>query len=140
MSVDNQIRVVLGSLKGLKGFGICNGQAGRKFGLGFRLKPKQRIWAARRRFKSPAPKSSSPMLAAEDHLGAAEAEPPAPAQSMDFGSSLVSSSAFPFPSAADILAMYSGGLLSSEDDVRARLSLVVRQTPLVCLSEEVAHS
>jgi hypothetical protein len=57
--VENQIRSTLGCLSGLKGFGLEYGQAGRNFGLGFRLKPKRRIWAARCCVKSPTPKSSS---------------------------------------------------------------------------------
>jgi hypothetical protein len=32
--VDKRIRAVMVSLKGLKGFGLCNGQAVRKLGLG----------------------------------------------------------------------------------------------------------
>jgi hypothetical protein len=132
ISVDNRIRVVLGSLKGLKGFGLCNGRAGRKFGLGFHLKPKRRKRPANRHFKPPAFKSSSPMLAAEDQLGASEDEPPALARFVDIGSSLVSSSAL--PSAVVTPVMYSGGPLSLEDDVRVGSLSVVRQAPPVCLS------
>ena len=80
LSIEKRIRAVLGCLTGIKGFGLEYGQARRKFGLGFRLKPKRRFWAARRCVKSPAPKSSSPKLAVEDHVGAVEAEPPAPTQ------------------------------------------------------------
>jgi hypothetical protein len=111
LSVENRIRAVLGCLTGLKGFGLEYGQAGSNFGLGFHLKPKQRICAARRCVKSPAPKSSSPKLAAEDHLGAAEVEPPAPTQSMGSGSSSMSSYALPF---------------SPEDGVRTGSSSEVR--------------
>jgi hypothetical protein len=126
--VENRIRAVLGCLTGLKGFGLEYGQAGRNFGLGFRLKPKRRIWAACRCVKSPAPKSSSSKLAAEDHYGAAEAEPPAPTQSVGIGSSPVSSSALPLVAS------------SPEDGVRTGSSSEVQQNPPVCLSEEVAHS
>ena len=105
MSVDKRIRVVLVSLKGFKGFG-----------LGFHLKPTRWTWPARR-LKSPTFKSSSPMLASEDQLGASEAEPPAPMRSTGFGSSPVSFSAFPL--AVDLPVMFNGGLLSPEDDVGA---------------------
>jgi hypothetical protein len=128
LSVENRIRAVLGCLSGIKEFGLEYGQAGRNFGLGFRLKPKRRIWAARRCVKSPAPKSSSPKLVAEDHLGAAEAVPPVLTQSVGRSSSPVSSSALPLVA------------LSPEDGVRTGSSSEVRQNPPVCLSEEVAHS
>jgi hypothetical protein len=112
--VETWIRAILGCLSGLKGFGLEYGQAGRNFGLGFRLKPKRRIWAARRCVKSPAPKSSSQKLVAEDHLGAAEAVPLAPTQSVGNGSSPVSSSALPLVA------------LSPEDGVRTGSSSEVR--------------
>jgi hypothetical protein len=128
LSVENRIRAVLGCLSGPKGFGLEYGQAGCNFWLGFRLKPKRRIWAARHGVKSPVPKSSSPKLVAEDHLGATKAVPPALTQSVGSGSSPVSSSAFPLVA------------LSPEDGVRTRSSSEVRQNPPVCLSEEVAHS
>ena len=47
MSVDKQIRAVLYSLKGSKGFGLRNEQSSCKFGLGFHLKPKRRTRPAR---------------------------------------------------------------------------------------------
>jgi hypothetical protein len=119
LSVENRIRAVLGCLSGLKW--LEYGQAGRNFGLGFHLKPKRRIWAARRCVKSLVPKSSSSKLVAKDHLGAIEAVPTAPTQSVGSGSSLVSSSAFP------LIALF------LEDGVRTRSSLKVRQNPPVCL-------
>jgi hypothetical protein len=62
------------------------------------------------------------------HLGAAEADPPAPTQSVDFGSSSVSSSALPLVA------------LSPEDGVRTGSSTVIQQNPPVCLSKEVSQS
>ena len=108
------LKTGLGLFDGLKGFGLEYGQARCKFGVGFRLKPKRRFWAARCCVKSPALKSSSPKLAAEDHVGAPEAEPLAPTQSVRIGSSPVSSSALPLVA------------LSPEYGVRAGSSSVVR--------------
>ena len=49
-------------------------------------------------------------------------------------------SAFVVPFAVDLPAMNSVGLLSSEEDVGARSSSVVRQTSSGCLSVVVAPS
>jgi hypothetical protein len=76
LSVEKRIMAVLVSLKGLKGFGLCNGQAGHKLGLGFHLKPTRRMWPARH-LKFSAVKLSAPSLAPEDALVASEAKPSA---------------------------------------------------------------
>ena len=64
---------MLSSLKGSKGFGLRNVQSGRKFELGFHLKPKRKMLLDCR-LRSPAFMSSFPLLVSEVQLGAAEAE------------------------------------------------------------------
>jgi hypothetical protein len=138
LSVDKRIRVVLVSLKGIKGFGLCNGQAGRKIGLGFLLKPSRRTRPACR-LKSSAVKLSTPSLASEDPLGATEAEPSAPVRYAGFGSSPVSTPAL----SSAVEATYSGGPLSPEEDVGIGSSTVVWKKDEVgvgSLSEEAATS
>jgi hypothetical protein len=74
LTVDKHTRAVLASLKGFKGFGLSNGQAQRKIGLGFLLKPLRRTRPTHR-LKSSVVMLSTSSLASEDPLGASEAEP-----------------------------------------------------------------
>jgi hypothetical protein len=138
LSVDKRIRAVLASLKGIKEFGLCNGQAGHKIGLGFLLKPSRRTRPTHC-LKSSAVKLSAPSLASKDPLGASEAEPSAPVRSASFGSSPVSTPAL----LSAVEATYSGGPLSPEEDVGVGSSTVVRKKDEVgvgSLSEEAATS
>jgi hypothetical protein len=138
LTVDKRIRAVLVSLKGIKGFGLSNGQARRKIGLGFLLKPSRRTRPTRR-LKSSAVMLSTSSLASEDPLGASEAEPSEPVRSAGFGLSPVNTPAL--PSAME--ATYSGGPLSLEEDVGVGSSTVAWKKDEVgvgSLSEEADTS
>jgi hypothetical protein len=138
LTVDKRIRAVLVSLKGIKGFGLSNGQALRKIGLGFLLKPSRRTRPTCR-LKSSAVMLSASSLASEDPLGASEAEPSEPVQSAGVGLSPVNTPALP----SAVEATYSGGPLSPEEDVGVGSSTVARKKDEVgvgSLSEEADTS
>jgi hypothetical protein len=122
LTVDKRIRAVLVSLKGIKGFGLSNGQARRKIGLGFLQKPSRRTRPTRR-LKSSAVMLSASSLASEDPLGASEAEPPETVRFADVGFSPVNIPALP----SAVEATHSGGPLSTEEDVGVGSSTVDRK-------------
>jgi hypothetical protein len=138
LTVDKRIRAVLVSLKGIKGFGLSNGQAWRKIGLGFLLKPSRRTRLTRR-LKSSAVMLSASSLASEDPLGASEAEPSEPVRSAGVGLSPVNTPAL----SSTVEVTYSGGPLSPEEDVGVGSSTVAQKKDEVgvgSLSEEADTS